>query len=111
MLTLLLAIALIQPAAVGSVTPAERPQRFVVTFETAADASRWEFLRCPAIGQCRLLAQGPGSHRGATLDEAHAMLGDTYIVNVYRGATVERVTLGTITSTRYWALLSNVGKE
>lgn len=38
MLTLLLVLALNQPAAVGSVTPAERPQRFVVTFATDPQA-------------------------------------------------------------------------
>ncbi len=106
MLALLLAIALSQqPAAVGSVVPTERPQRFTVTFMVAPDTDRWTFHRCPAIGQCQELARGPGSFGGATLDEAHGRVGDAYIVNVYRGSSVEKVTLGTIASTRYWAVL------
>ncbi len=110
MLTLLLALALTQPAVIGSVTPTERPQRFVVTFTVTPGASRWQFHRCPLRGQCLLLSQGNGAMAGATLDEANAKMGDAYIVSVWHGATVERVTVGTITSTRYWAVLPVVAR-
>ena len=112
MLVLLLALALSQqPAAVGSVQPTERPQRFTVSFEVAPGASRWEFHRCPRLGQCMLLARGNGSQLGATLDEANAKLGDSYVVSVWRKDRIEKVELGHIDSLRYWAALPVVSKE
>ena len=84
----------VTPAAVGSVQPTARPQRFVVSFTTDPKAVRWEFHRCPAAKPCTLLARGPGSQLGATLDEAHAKVGDSYHASCVQPYCIYSIEIG-----------------
>jgi hypothetical protein len=108
MITLLIALALLnQPAVVGSVSPHTTPGHAVVSFHSPS-AVRWELLQCRQ--QCSVIARDVGTSMTAEIFDTRA--GDEFIVNIREWGTVESVSLGTIPQNwqQHWAVVPVVKK-